>query len=174
MKVAIFWDIAPCSLYMNRRFGGTYHLYLQGRKSAKQNNQRAQLPSYLLSWLIFNPEDGGDTFLRNVSTYMDYTVLYSRRWQLSVTVLPPVYFNSLNNRFLATNYTYHAGTTTTNALPCLKGVSNYVYMISVVFVNRSKGKGKDAKLSCTELSTTPRRRMGEWRCSFTILDIGTR
>jgi hypothetical protein len=30
IKFAIFWDIAPCSPYMNRRFGGTYHLHLQG------------------------------------------------------------------------------------------------------------------------------------------------
>jgi hypothetical protein len=54
MKIAIFWDIAPCSPYMNRRF--------------------------LLGW--FNdPEDGGDTFLRNVGSYTYYTALYSRRWQ---------------------------------------------------------------------------------------------
>jgi hypothetical protein len=33
MKSTIFWDIMPCSpLSVNRRFGGTYHLYLQGRK----------------------------------------------------------------------------------------------------------------------------------------------
>jgi hypothetical protein len=24
-KIAIFWDMAPCSPYMNGRFGGTYH-----------------------------------------------------------------------------------------------------------------------------------------------------
>jgi hypothetical protein len=36
MKVAILWDIAPCSPYMNERFGGTYHLHFQGRKSADQ------------------------------------------------------------------------------------------------------------------------------------------
>jgi hypothetical protein len=33
---AIYWDIAPCSTYVNRRFGGKYHLYLHGRKSAEQ------------------------------------------------------------------------------------------------------------------------------------------
>jgi hypothetical protein len=33
---AVFWDIAPCSPYVNRRFGGTYGLHLQGRKSAEQ------------------------------------------------------------------------------------------------------------------------------------------
>jgi hypothetical protein len=30
MNVAIFWDIAPCSTYVNQRFGGVYHLRLQG------------------------------------------------------------------------------------------------------------------------------------------------
>jgi hypothetical protein len=45
------------------------------------------LPSHLLAlWfdarLIFNPEDGGDSFLRNVGSYMDYTAPYPRRWQL--------------------------------------------------------------------------------------------
>jgi hypothetical protein len=33
--MAIFWDIAPCSPYMNRRFGERYH-QLQGRNSAEQ------------------------------------------------------------------------------------------------------------------------------------------
>jgi hypothetical protein len=32
MKLDIFWDIAPCSLYISRRFGGTYHFHLQGKK----------------------------------------------------------------------------------------------------------------------------------------------
>jgi hypothetical protein len=31
MKSTIFWDITPCSLLsVNRRFGGTYSLHLQG------------------------------------------------------------------------------------------------------------------------------------------------
>jgi hypothetical protein len=36
LNVAIFWDIAPCSPYVNRRFGGTYDLHLQGRGTAEQ------------------------------------------------------------------------------------------------------------------------------------------
>jgi hypothetical protein len=32
-KVAIFWNKAPCSPYMNQRFGRRYHFHLQGRKS---------------------------------------------------------------------------------------------------------------------------------------------
>jgi hypothetical protein len=33
MNVAIFWDIAPCSPYANRYFGGKFRLHLQGRKN---------------------------------------------------------------------------------------------------------------------------------------------
>jgi hypothetical protein len=53
--VAIFWNIAPYSSYVNRRFGGTYHLHFQGRKSAT---------CYTLDSCsaIFDPEDGDDTF----------------------------------------------------------------------------------------------------------------
>jgi hypothetical protein len=31
MKKAVFWDVAPCKSGVNRRFGGTYRLHLQGR-----------------------------------------------------------------------------------------------------------------------------------------------
>jgi hypothetical protein len=41
MKIAIFWDIAPCRLNMSRCFGGMYHLHLQGQKSAEQEKGRA-------------------------------------------------------------------------------------------------------------------------------------
>jgi hypothetical protein len=30
LKNAVFWDVAPCRSYVNRRFGGTYRLHLQG------------------------------------------------------------------------------------------------------------------------------------------------
>jgi hypothetical protein len=32
MKNAVFLDVAPCGSRVNRRFGGTYRLHLQGRK----------------------------------------------------------------------------------------------------------------------------------------------
>jgi hypothetical protein len=36
MKSTIFWDITPCSpLKVNRRFGGTYCLHLQGRRISR-------------------------------------------------------------------------------------------------------------------------------------------
>jgi hypothetical protein len=32
LKNAVFWDVAPCRFSVNRRFGGTYRLHLQGTK----------------------------------------------------------------------------------------------------------------------------------------------
>jgi hypothetical protein len=40
---------------------------------------RYRLARWFLARLIFDPEDGGDIFLRNVGSYTDYTVLYNRR-----------------------------------------------------------------------------------------------
>jgi hypothetical protein len=31
LKKAVFWDVAPCRSGVNRRFGGTYRLHIQGR-----------------------------------------------------------------------------------------------------------------------------------------------
>jgi hypothetical protein len=81
MKSSIFWDITPCiPLKVNRHFGGTCHLHLQGRRKNQARNQRESFPlaftlvSYLaysfhagsLLRLFFDPEDGDDMFLRNI------------------------------------------------------------------------------------------------------------
>jgi hypothetical protein len=75
MKSTIFWDITPCSpLSVNRRFEGTYRHHLQGRKISWARNQRE---SRWQAELCFDPEDGGDIFLRNVGwPSRDYTALY--------------------------------------------------------------------------------------------------
>jgi hypothetical protein len=36
MKNAVFWDVAPCESCVNRRFGGTYLLHLQGTKISER------------------------------------------------------------------------------------------------------------------------------------------
>jgi hypothetical protein len=36
MKNAVFLDVTPCRSCVNRRFGGTYRLHLQGRKIWEQ------------------------------------------------------------------------------------------------------------------------------------------
>jgi hypothetical protein len=82
MKSNIFWDVTPCSsLSFNRRFGETYLLHLQCRLFCLP-------PACLLvfCWTyFFDPEDGGDMFLRSVGwNSTDYTAsnptrLYSPR-----------------------------------------------------------------------------------------------
>jgi hypothetical protein len=48
------------------------------------NYPRFKLPARcFLVWLIFDPEDGGDKFLRNAGSYTDYISLYPRRRQHS-------------------------------------------------------------------------------------------
>jgi hypothetical protein len=64
MKSTIFRDIAPCSpLSVNRRFGGTYRLLLQGRR---MRLLATCSHSGFLLCLFFDLEDGGNMFLRNV------------------------------------------------------------------------------------------------------------
>jgi hypothetical protein len=65
-----------------RIFGATYHLQLQGRRERQARNQQESGPliraDFLLD-LLFDPEDGGDMFLRNV-VYLspDYMALHPR------------------------------------------------------------------------------------------------
>jgi hypothetical protein len=75
--VVIFWDITPCSpLKVNRRFGGTCRLHLQGRIISQARNQQESRSARYLLRLFFDPEDGGDMFLRNVGwRSTDYTAL---------------------------------------------------------------------------------------------------
>jgi hypothetical protein len=56
IQKAVFLDVTPCGFIINRRFGGTCRLHLQGRR----NNASEEECNF------FYPEDGGDTFLRNV------------------------------------------------------------------------------------------------------------
>jgi hypothetical protein len=71
MNVAIFWNMAPCSPYVNRRFEATYNLHLQGRKSAEQETSVYRVPR-------------GDNFLRNVCSHTDYTAVCPRIWRHSI------------------------------------------------------------------------------------------
>jgi hypothetical protein len=53
MKSSVFWDITPCSpLKVNRRFGGTYGLHIQGPKLSQARNQReaGSKQSYCLAY----------------------------------------------------------------------------------------------------------------------------
>jgi hypothetical protein len=75
MKNAVLWDVAPCRSCVNRRFGGTYRLRIQGRKIREQGSRWLQTEPP-----VFYPEDGGDTFLRNVGSHKIYTAPHPIRW----------------------------------------------------------------------------------------------
>jgi hypothetical protein len=66
MNITLFRDIAPCSPCVKQRFGGTYHLHLQGYAPATR---------CFLAQLIFDPEDGDDNLLLYVGSHTDYTAL---------------------------------------------------------------------------------------------------
>jgi hypothetical protein len=44
MKNAVFWVVAPCKYCVNRHFGGTYRLHLQGSAM----NQRDQVAAFFI------------------------------------------------------------------------------------------------------------------------------
>jgi hypothetical protein len=53
MKNAVFWDVAPCRYYVNRRFRGTYRLHLQGRiKNLWAMIQREQAAATWSRWFL--------------------------------------------------------------------------------------------------------------------------
>jgi hypothetical protein len=70
-----------CSLMkINRRFGGTYRLFFQGRRVSQAS---CLLHAGLLRDIFFDPEDGDNQFLRNVGSLPpDYMDLYRRRQPL--------------------------------------------------------------------------------------------
>jgi hypothetical protein len=43
MKNAVLWDVAPCRYCVNRPFGRTYRLHLQGIRNPRARNQREQV-----------------------------------------------------------------------------------------------------------------------------------
>jgi hypothetical protein len=79
MKNAVFWDAGPCRSCVNRRFGGTYRLHLQGKKSASEE--------LALAGGCRMYEDGDNTFLRNVGSHKIYTAPHPGRRHSSCSCL---------------------------------------------------------------------------------------
>jgi hypothetical protein len=92
MKISIFWDITSTSPFkVNRYFGGTCRLHLQGRRISQ-----VKTPDMFTTWfraaillgLFFDREDGGDIFLRNFGRLStDYTALYPKRQNSAIRFL---------------------------------------------------------------------------------------
>jgi hypothetical protein len=65
MKSAVFWDVAPCRSCVNRRFGGTYRLHLQGRKIRER---RTSVSRWLQSLQSLNTPAHAGSLLADFST----------------------------------------------------------------------------------------------------------
>jgi hypothetical protein len=75
MKSSIYWDITLYSLLqVNRRFGGTCRLHLQHSSAG-----------FLLG-LFFDPEDGGNMFIRNVCLLSTLHGIISQKTEPSITI----------------------------------------------------------------------------------------
>jgi hypothetical protein len=56
MENVVFWDVASCRYCVNRCFGGTYRLHLQGRrKNPRAKNQREQVATVCSHLLTLVP-----------------------------------------------------------------------------------------------------------------------
>jgi hypothetical protein len=57
MKSIIFWDVTPCSLLRcHRRFGGTYRLHFQGRRTNFQQEPARRINCEPENWCIYRKQ----------------------------------------------------------------------------------------------------------------------
>jgi hypothetical protein len=83
MKNAVFLDVAPCRCCVNRRFGGTYRLHLQGRKIRERGTSVSRWPqaavsSKLEEWVVISA-------IENTRTRMERVL--SKLWKLAEYIL---------------------------------------------------------------------------------------
>jgi hypothetical protein len=86
----IFWDTTCSRVKTNRRFEGKCRVHLQGWRLSQARNQHEAgsacclLHSGFFVGLLFDPEDWGGMFIRNVGWLStEYTASYPRRWYSS-------------------------------------------------------------------------------------------
>jgi hypothetical protein len=86
LKNAVFWDVAPCRSYVNRRFGGKYCKSSTAGCFLLVTQSAATCSRWFLACGFFYPKDVDDTFLRNVGSHKIYRArhhktvfLYSHR-----------------------------------------------------------------------------------------------
>jgi hypothetical protein len=79
MKNVVSWGVAPCGSYRNRRFGGRYHPHHQGENNQQTESTLAIARDCNIPQRILQPDDGGDTFLRNFGSYKSHKATHPRR-----------------------------------------------------------------------------------------------
>jgi hypothetical protein len=68
MKNAVFWNEAPCRSCINRRFGETYRLHLQGRRKKKKS---ASVSKWVQTSLYMDAIRSSETSVYAISTRCD-------------------------------------------------------------------------------------------------------
>jgi hypothetical protein len=84
LKGAAFWDVKCRSVEIHRRSGGTQCFYLHGQRVRQERYQQEEgnpafhriFPGFLLV-LLFDPESGDITILRNFSEFLPIGYLKS-------------------------------------------------------------------------------------------------
>jgi hypothetical protein len=119
-SVAIIWDMVPCSLHVNCCFGGTYHLHLQGRKTAEPESafllgrfstQKIQVkcssttPVPMQTTRSHIPQDG-NTYSSHCC-WRDVQALWSHFWMQFITSFSnyPFFLKKINLNFLLQHVT---------------------------------------------------------------------
>jgi hypothetical protein len=79
IKSINFWDIMPCSpMSVNRRFGGTYRLHLQGRKNKRQETSKQAGDTPWTTWRYIPEVDIlHNHCCGNLKSYMLIILLFS-------------------------------------------------------------------------------------------------
>jgi hypothetical protein len=96
-SIIVFWDITPCSpLKVNRRFGGTYRLHLQGRALLA-----TCFHAGFLLGIFFDPEDGDDVHPKRRLTFNGLYGFISQKVVFFITTavrtLNPTYLKERNH-----------------------------------------------------------------------------
>jgi hypothetical protein len=81
MKNAVFYDVPPCGSCYNRRFGGRIASIIRVEMISELGTLAVASSRHLLILLFlafFHPDDGGDTFLRNVGCNKTHTSSHHR------------------------------------------------------------------------------------------------
>jgi hypothetical protein len=116
MKNTVFWGVTQCCSCENWRFGRTYRLHHQS-----ENNQRATASLAVTSnWstlLPFHPDDGNNTFLRNIGSYISLTVSHPRIRHFSNTQGFPFISISCEPRSISGLYICYAPKDSLASLP---------------------------------------------------------
>jgi hypothetical protein len=81
----VLWDIQPCGVVEGYwHLPETYRLHLHSRSLSQASNQQEASNNGCLLDLLYNPKDGGNIFLRNVTKLLpDHTAIHPKRQHTS-------------------------------------------------------------------------------------------